>query len=183
MPLSWDRPSFVSDLLVTNDSSIITEFDKKLNEAAGYPQLWQIVKETAEYALSKGSRSMMLFLDDLPVQLGAYHPVGTNNIILNRRLVDIVEVTVGSKTLVNSIIYILLLHEYLHALGDYSETSVRKGVVQVSEKCFGTNHAVSDIARKSPWSLLGKIPVQAIGAPRRVIQIVKNFESTQKYIV
>ena len=169
--------------MVANDSSIIAEFDKKLDEAAGYPQLWQIVKETVGYALSKSGRSMMLFLDDLPAQLGAYHPVGTNNIILNRRLVDIVEVSFDSKSLVNSLVYILLLHEYLHALGDYSETSVRKQVVQVSEKCFGENHAVSGIARKSPWSLLGKIPVQVNDAPRRVMQIVKNFESTQRYIV
>jgi hypothetical protein len=71
----------------------------------------------------------------------------------------------------------------LHALGDYSETSVRKRVVQVCEKCFGTNPAVSDIVRKSPWSLLGKMPVQVIDAPRRVMQSVKNFEFTPEYIV
>ena len=167
----------------TNEFSVVERFCRKLDDAEGYPQVWQIVRETVEYSLSKHSRSMMLFLDDLPVQLGAYHPIGTNNIVLNRRLVDIVEISVNSKRLVNAFIYILLLHEYLHALGDCSEASVRSLVVKVSEKCFGEQHAVSGIARKSPWSLLGKIPIQANDAPRRVMRIVKDFEATEKYIV
>jgi regulator of protease activity HflC (stomatin/prohibitin superfamily) len=40
---------------------------------------------------------MMLFLDNLPIQLGAYHPLGTNNIVLNRALVQIVEIAVENK--------------------------------------------------------------------------------------
>ena len=79
----------------------------------------------------------MLFLDDLPLQLGAYYPVGTNNIVLNRALVDLVEASVSSKLMVNALIYNLLLHEYLHALGEYSEREVRRMVVEVAQKCFG----------------------------------------------
>jgi hypothetical protein len=175
--------SLLSDLVTPEDSSSISEYCERLDKATGYPQLWQIVKETVEYVLSRSGRSIMLFLDDLPIQLGAYHPVGTNNIILNRRLVDFVEVSVDSKRQVNSLVYVLLLHEYLHALSDYSEHSVNKRVVQISEKCFGKNHSVSGIARDSPWSLLGKIPNQINDVPKRVMQIVKNFESAQKYIV
>ena len=125
----------------------------------------------------------MLFLDDLPFQLGAYHPIGTNNIVLNRALVEIVEASISSKRIVNALIYNLLLHEYLHALGEYSEVEVRRLVTVVARKCFGEKHTATVIARKTPWVLLNNIPLQAVNAPKRVMQIVRDFEKTDKYIV
>lgn len=126
---------------------------------------------------------MMLFLDDLPLQLGAYHPVGTNNIVLNRTFVDVVEASEKSKSVVNALVYNLLLHEYLHALGELSEKEVRHLVTVVAEKCFGAEHVATVIARKTPWMLLRDIPVSAVNAPKRVMQIVKDFEKTNTYIV
>ena len=76
----------------------------------------------------------MLFLDDLPLQLGAYYPVGTNNIVLNRALVDVVETKIPSKPTINALVYNLLLHEYLHALGEMSEVAVRQQVIEVLRK-------------------------------------------------
>jgi hypothetical protein len=141
------------------------------------------VKATVQTSLGKHRAGMMLFLDDLPLQLGAYHPVGTNNIVLNRTLVDVVEASEKSRFVVNALIYNLLLHEYLHALGDLSEEGVKRNVVVVAQKCFGSEHLTIIIARRSPWSLLKGIPVAAINAPKRVLQIVKDFEKTSKYIV
>jgi hypothetical protein len=125
----------------------------------------------------------MLFLDDLPIQLGAYHPVGTNNIVLNRVLVEIVEATSDSKRVNNALIYNLLVHEYLHALGEYSEVAVRHVVVEVAEKCFGEDHTVTAIAKKTPWALLKGIPLGALNPPKRVMEIVKGFEKADGYVV
>ena len=126
---------------------------------------------------------MMLFLDDLPIQLGAYHPIGTNNIVLNRTLVQIVEATIESKPVVNALVYNLLLHEYLHAMGDYSEENVRHMVYEVAKQCFGEKHVATVIAKKTPWALLSGIPMQAINVPKRVMEIVKDFEKTTEYVV
>jgi len=156
---------------------------KRLDAAASYAEVWQIVKETVDFAFGKHRGSMMLFLDDLPLQIGAYHPIGTNNIVLNRRLVDIVEAALSSKQLVNALVYNLLLHEYLHALGELSEVEVRLQVVDVAKKCFGEEHAATVLARKSPWILLRNIPLEAANSPKRVMQIVRDFEKTDKYIV
>jgi hypothetical protein len=127
---------------------------------------------------------MMLFLDDLPPQLGAYYPVGTNNIVLNRRLVDAAEVALKDPQMVNALVYNLLLHEYLHALGELGEAEVRRQVVEVAEKCFGDEHAVTVLARQSPWVLFKDLPLDAIAiAPKRAMQIVPNFEkSTDSYV-
>jgi hypothetical protein len=159
------------------------KFHNSLETAESYGEVWQIVKDTVEYSLGKRRGNMMLFLDDLPMQLGAYHPLGTNNIVLNRGLIEIVEASMSAKHVVNSLVYNLLLHEYLHALGELSETEVRTKVVEVARSCFGEKHIVTVIAQKTPWVLLQNIPLQSINAPKRVMQIVKDFEKTGKYIV
>ena len=166
-----------------SDSKETEKFGGRLNSAKDYSAVWQIVKDTVQFSLGKRRDSMMLFLDDLPLQLGAYHPVGTNNIVLNRSLVEIVEASVSAKTTVNALVYNLLLHEYLHALGDLSELGVRREVVEVALKCFGEEHIATIVARKSPWVLLKDIPLGPRNAPKRVMQIVKDFEKTSHYIV
>jgi len=163
--------------------SSVEKFRSRFETAESYAEVWQIVKETVEVALGKRGGSMMLFLDDLPLQLGAYHSVGTNNIVLNRVLVEVVEASISSKQVVNALVYNLLLHEYLHVLGELSETAVRGSVVKVARTCFGEDHITTVIACKTPWVLLQNIPLQAINAPKRVMQIVKDFEKAGKYIV
>ena len=171
------------NLLNENEHGAVEKFRKSLETAENYAEVWQIVKDTVEFALGKRGGSMMLFLDDLPLQLGAYHPIGTNNIVLNRALVEIVEALEKSKRVVNALTYNLLLHEYLHAMGEYSEVEVRRLVIAVAQKCFAEGHTATIIAKKSPWALLENIPVAALNAPKRVMRIVKDFEKTSKYIV
>jgi len=97
--------------------------------------------------------------------------------------VEIVEASVSSKPTVNALVYNLLLHEYLHALGEYSEVEVRRMVVEVAKKNFGEQHIATVVARKTPWVLLKDIPLGPYNAPKRVMEIVKDFEKTGKYIV
>jgi hypothetical protein len=169
--------------LNNNKSTPTEQFSTTLDNAKNYAEVWKIVKETAEFALGKRRDGLMLFLDDLPLQLGAYYPVGTNNIVLNRALVEIVEASMSDKPTVNALVYNLLLHEYLHALGDLSETGVRREVVEVAKKSFGEQHIATVVACKSPWVLLKDIPLGPYNAPKRVMEIVKDFEKTGKYIV
>ncbi|NWG10843.1 hypothetical protein HXY33_03705 [Candidatus Bathyarchaeota archaeon] len=168
---------------MSNDDSIAKEYGSRLENAKSYGEVWDIVKDSVNCSLHKRRSGMMLFLDDLPLQLGAYHPIGTNNIVLNRRLVQIVEVALESKRALNALVYNLLLHEYLHALGEYSEVAVRRLVYKVSEKCFGEEHVAAVLARKSPWALLKGIPLEGVDAPKRIMEIVKDFEKTDRYIV
>jgi hypothetical protein len=167
----------------TEEANNSAMFGQRLDASENYGEVWQIVKDTVDKTFGKRRSSMMLFLDDLPLQTGAYHPVGTNNIVLNRRLVEIVEASLSSKHVVNALVYNLLLHEYLHALGELSEIEVRRQVVVVAQKCFGDQHEATNLARKSPWILLKNIPPEAANAPKRVMQIVRDFERTDKYIV
>lgn len=158
-------------------------FAKQLDNAKNYGEVWLIVKDSVQFSLGTRRDSMMLFLDDLPLQLGAYYPIGTNNIVLNRALVEIVEASESNKQTVNALVYNLLLHEYLHALGDLSEEGVRRQVVVVAKKCFGEEHIATVVACKSPWVLLKDLSRGPLYAPKRVMEIVRDFEKSGKYIV
>jgi len=164
--------------------SRVNEYRSRLENAEGYGEVWEIVKTTVKNSLNERRVGMMLFLDNLHLRIGAYHPLGTNNIVLNRALVNIVEVAIKSKRLVNAFVYILLLHEYLHALGRRSEAQVRPLVYQISSESFGQDHITAELAELGPWSLLKDIPLDTIDVPKRVIEIVKDFEKAdKKYIV
>jgi hypothetical protein len=170
-------------LMGEEESPTVKNYRTRLESAASYGEVWDIAKDSVGFSVHKRRAGMMLFLDDLPIQLGAYHPIGTNNIVLNRTLVQIVEATIESKRVVNALIYNLLVHEYLHALGEYSEVEVRRMVYEIAKKCFGEEYIVTEVAKRSPWSLLKGIPLQSVNAPKRVMEIVKDFEKTDRYIV
>jgi hypothetical protein len=163
--------------------SMAKVYRSRINKAEGLSEVWEIVNDTVEDSLGEHRRGMMLFLDNLPLHLGAYHPFGTNNIVLNRTLVEIVEAA-KSKRLVNAFVYSMLVHEYLHALGHIPEAEVRSLAYRISRECFGEDHIVTKLAERSPWALLREIPLRGIEAPRRAIEIVKDFEKpNEKYII
>jgi len=159
-------------------------YASRINKAGTFTEVWEIVKNTVKDCLGKHRVGMMLFLDDLPPHLGAYHPLGTNNMVLNRTLIQIVESVTKSKDLVNAFIYSLLAHEYLHALGHLSEAEVRSLVYRISKECFGEDHIVTKLAEEGPWTLLKGFPLRAIEAPKSEMEIVKDLEKTNEgYII
>jgi hypothetical protein len=169
---------------VRKEFSDVESFRSRIDEAEGFSRVWELVKDTVKASLGEKRLGMLLFLDDLPLHLGAYHPLGTNNIVLNRSLVNIVEAVTKSKRLVNAFVYSLLTHEYLHALGHISEAEVRSLVYDVSRACFGDDHIVTTLAEKSPWVLIKGIPLSRMAMPKQAMEIVKDFEKpNHRYIV
>ncbi len=159
-------------------------YSSRINKAGGFSEVWEIVKDTVKDSLGKHRVGMMLFLDDLPLHLGAYHPLGTNNMVLNRILVQIVESIKKSKRHVNAFVYSLLVHEYLHALGYVSEAEVRSLVYKISKECFGEDHIVTKLAEETPWMLLKGVPLRVIESPKSPMEIVRDFEKpNERYIV
>lgn len=159
----------------------IQEFINRLDQASDFKDVWEIVKDSVKNAIGLYRVGMMLFLDDLPLHLGAYHPVGTNNIILNRTLLEIVQEVKDKDA--NAFIYTLLLHEYLHALGYIRESDVRSLVFEISKESFGPDHITTRLASSGPWSILKDLPLYEVQGPKRNLEVVKNFDvSSQDYI-
>jgi hypothetical protein len=166
------------------DLSTVESYRSRIDEAEGFSGVWEIVKDTVKVSLGKNRKGMLLFLADLPLHLGAYHQLGTNNIVLNRRLVNIVEAVTKSKKLVNAFVYSILTHEYLHALGHVSEAEVRSLVYDVSKQCFGEDHIVTTLAEKTPWVLLKGLPLNELAVPKQPMELIKDLEKpNHNYIV
>ena len=160
----------------TKELFTVEDYCSRIDKAEGFSEIWKIVKDSVKDFLGEHRVGMMLFLDDLPPRVGAYHPLGTNNIVLNRTLVDTVEAITKSKRLVNAFVYSLLIHEYLHALGHIPETEVRNLVYKISKECFGEDHIVTRLAETTPWILFKDIPLSNIKAAKSPMEIVKDFE-------
>jgi hypothetical protein len=179
-----DRLERNKELKAEQDFAKVEHYRSKIDEVEGFSEIWEIVKDTVQATLGEHRLGMLLFLDDLPLHLGAYHQLGTNNIVLNRRLVNIVEASTKSKKMVNAFIYSILTHEYLHALGHVSEAKVHSLVYEVARKCFGQNHIVTTLAEKSPWILLRGIQLSRIVLPKQAMELVKDLEKpNQRYII
>ena len=164
--------------------SKVESYRLRIDEAEGFSGVWEIVKDTVKFFLGKHRLGMLLFLDDLPLHLGAYHQLGTNNIVLNRSLVNIVEAVTKSKKLVNAFVYSILTHEYLHALGHISEAEVRSLVYDISKQCFGEDHILTTLAEQTPWMLIKGIPLNDITVPKQAMELIKDLEKpNQRYIV
>jgi len=57
-------------------------------------------------------------------------------------------------------------------------------VYKISRESFGQDHITTQLAELGPWSILKGIPLDAMDAPKRVIEIVKDFEKAdKKYII
>ncbi len=179
-----DRLVRTEELEIKQDFSKVEHYRSRIDEVEGFSGVWEIVKDTVKVTLGKHRLGMLLFLDDLPLHLGAYHQLGTNNIVLNRSLVNIVEVVTKSKKLVNAFVYSILTHEYIHALGHVSEAEVRSLVYDVSRECFGENHIVTTLAEKTPWVLIKGIPLNVRAMPKQAMELVKDLEKpNQRYII
>jgi hypothetical protein len=159
----------------------------KLEECENFGDVFEIVKKSVKEYLGKERAGLMLVLADLPLNLGAFHGMGTNSIVMNRTLLDRIVKAGHSRTQVNSFVYSILLHEYLHSLGLIEESEVRSLVREISIRWFGDNHPASKIATAGPWAML-KWPNEQGGSievsqPPRGMELVRDFDrSHSNYI-
>ncbi|MEM2860126.1 MAG: hypothetical protein QXR40_05495 [Candidatus Bathyarchaeia archaeon] len=137
------------------------------------------MKKAVKRTLGLHRVGLLLYLENLPPNIGAYYQVGSNGIVLNKLLINLMGKLLISKTDFNSLIFSLLLHEYLHSLGFLNEEEVRKLVYEVSMKTFGKNHPTVRMALEPSLSLnillLSSIDEQT--DPH--LEIVKDFEKIE----
>ena len=126
----------------------------QLETSENFGDVFEIVKKTVKDQLKMERAGLMLVLADLPLHLGAFHGMGTNQIVMNRTLLDRIVAAGHPRSHINAFVYSILLHEYLHSLGIADEGEVRQLVNDISSKSFGANHPASTIASRGPWSLL-----------------------------
>ena len=114
--------------------------------------------------------------------------MGTNNIVLNRVQINIVDAATKSKLLVDAFVCIIPLHVYIYALERQSEAQVRPLVYKISRESFGEDHIATKLAEMGPWFILKDIPLDVIDLPKCVMettraQIVKDWREQLIYML
>ena len=159
------------------------EYANQLDRSQNFREVFTLVKKSVKDTLNHERTGLLLYLRDMPLNVGAYHQLGTNGIILNRVLLEQVIQTTASRVEVNAFIYYILLHEYLHTLGYIDERRVRELTYVVAEETFGPTHVATKMAVEGPWSFIKINPFYAHRSHERGVEIVREFEDpTSKYI-
>jgi hypothetical protein len=159
------------------------EYADQLDRSQNFREVFTLVKKSVKDALNRERTGLSLYLQDLALKVGAYHQLGTNNIILNRVLLEQVIQTTASRVEVNAFIYYILLHEYLHTLGYINERRVRELTYVVAEEAFGPAHLATKMAFEGPWSFIKINPFNASRSHERGVEIVREFEDpSSRYI-
>lgn len=112
----------------------------ELERAEGFKGVFALVKRVVERRLGLRRAGLMLVLADEPAFVLAYHGVGSNFIVLNRRAITALVGQGASQTEVKSYLFTVLLHEYLHSLGFLDESETRRLVAEIVRSEFGEDH-------------------------------------------
>ncbi|PWI48873.1 hypothetical protein CEE45_04760 [Candidatus Heimdallarchaeota archaeon B3_Heim] len=118
-------------------------------DANNYSQIFDLIRRIASTVLKKSRAGILIGLEDLGFHpqgfVGGYHRVGTNEIYLNRNVLQIMREETP-KGHYKAYLFHLLLHEYIHSIGYTEEEDTQKMTRFISRTIFGTRHPVFKIA-------------------------------------
>lgn len=152
-------------------------------------ETFEDVKKVVQQNEGRSRGGLMLGLQEIGASLdgfiGAYYPVASNIIIVNRT--PIRRILETNKTLLRPYLFHVLLHEYIHALGDYDEETTEKKTYEISKKQFGEHHVITELSKDIKkffpnlvYPIHGWLPVKETP----IIELVKGFDfsNTTSYI-
>jgi hypothetical protein len=156
---------------------------RQLDGPADYDTVFRVVRAAVHEVLGVERPGLGLGLSNLPPAVGAYWPVTGNLIVLNEGLVNAMRVHASSPLELNSFVYVILAHEYLHALGYLDESAVREVTARVTRAAFGPDHPATRMAEGDLWRLYPFLAAAPGGDGRR-LKVVSRFDlaATQTYI-
>ncbi|PNX54257.1 MAG: hypothetical protein BV458_00120 [Thermoplasmata archaeon M9B2D] len=152
-------------------------------------ETFEEVKKAVQQNERRSRGGLMLGLQEIGASLdgfiGAYYPVASNIIIVNktplRRILE------TDTSLLVPYVFHILLHEYIHSLGFLDEKTTGRKTYEISKKQFGEHHIVTEFStniRKFFPNLVypihGWTPLQETPP----IELVQGFDfsSTHPYI-
>ena len=154
-----------------------------LDGPADYDAVFRVVRGAVRYALGLERPGLGLGLSNLPPQLGAYWQVTGNLIVMNEGLVETMRAHARSTLELNSFVYVILAHEYLHSLGYLDERAVRQVTAHVTRSSFGPDHVATRMAEGDLWQMFPFLAFAPRGDGRR-LKVVPRFDlaTTERYI-
>jgi len=159
------------------------QVEQQLASNTDYNAIFSFVKRIVKISTGNERVGIGLALADLPSQLGAYWEVGGNFIVMNENLLRALKSMNRSTEEINSFIFVILMHEYLHSVGFLNEGSARGITAEICSHLFFTDHPAYVLGTTDPWKVypfLIMTPTRGNGE----IRIVSNFDmNSTPYIV
>ncbi|MCI0557246.1 MAG: hypothetical protein MN733_02035 [Nitrososphaera sp.] len=159
------------------------QFREKVAKLKDFNDAFELVKSTVLQKFGMHRAGLSLILQMMPSNLGAYHMLGSNAIVMNSYLLAAVKELACSTEEYNSYLFMVLVHEYLHSLGIVDENAVRQMTFQLCSWMLGSDHAATRMAKEDPASLYPQLRSLMHSEFSRDFHVVSNFDSkNQTYI-
>ena len=168
-------------------------YRERISHIKDFNDAFELVKMAVNEKFKMHRAGLSLILQGLPNNLGAYHILGSNMIILNRRILDIIRQSKSNEEY-NSYLFMVLAHEYIHSFGIVDEIEVRNMTYNLCKSLLGEDHIATIMARHQPWAVFPELNIYgnnnntdsiniSNNSFEKNFEIVKNFDkTTQSYI-
>ncbi|MHB8566636.1 MAG: hypothetical protein ACYC7D_08535 [Nitrososphaerales archaeon] len=154
------------------------ETRRRVERAQDFGELFELVKRIVEQEIGQHRAGLTLFLSDMPNNVGAYHPVASNTIVVNRALVNQMKKLAKDPREINSFVFMILMHEYLHSLGYIDESEVRKISQKICAAALGSDHMTVKLAGANWIEMYPELASMSATKFSKGFEVVKNFDSS-----
>jgi hypothetical protein len=177
----YDRAAVETSLQLTVEEQL--RFRERLAKLSDFDEAFELVKLVVMQRFGMHRAGLSLILQMMPSNVGAYHMLGSNAIVVNSYILAAVKKIAGSSEQYNSYLFMVLAHEYLHSLGIVDENTVRQMTYDLCGWMLGDNHGATKIAKEDPSTLYPQLKYFVQRHFSRDFQIVRNFDKgNQTYI-
>ena len=156
----------------------VTENRRALSSADGFDKIFEMVKTATERSTGLHRAGLTLVLGDIPNDVGAYHEMGSNAIVMNRNLLRIVDRLSRTRSRKNAYVFMILLHEYLHSLGYTSDKQVRALGRRISDEYLGRRHLAGEMAVRPLHQFFPELSKFSAFRDKGEYQTVSRFDSS-----
>jgi hypothetical protein len=159
------------------------QFRERVANLKDFNEAFELVKSVVLQKFRMHRAGLSLILQLMPSNLGAYHMLGSNAIVMNSYLLVAVRKIAGSIEEYNSYIFMVLAHEYLHSLGIVDENIVRQMTFDLCKWMLGDDHAATKMAKEDPSTIYPELRSLMQSQFSRDFQVIGNFDKkNQTYI-
>jgi hypothetical protein len=159
------------------------QFRERIAKLKDFNEAFELVKSVILQKFRMHRAGLSLILQMMPSNLGAYHMLGSNAIVMNSYLLAAVHKLAGSAEEYNSYMFMVLAHEYLHSLGIVDESTVRQMTFELCQWMLGDDHTATRMAKEDPSTIYPELRSLIQSQFSRDFQVVGDFDKrNQTYI-